>query len=145
MYTPVSVLYTYLCTLLCLCLTHTYVHSCVCAVHILPRDSAVFQSHVCTLHDETLLRVNLLRLHISNSKELVVPFLESEQCIDTCTDSTRENTKFLKRSECRNLYKYELRNEYLFFWAHGKINRSSGQTNRVSHDAVLGRFVCHSP
>ena len=34
MYTPVSVPYTYLCTLLCLCRTHTYVHSCVCAVHI---------------------------------------------------------------------------------------------------------------
>ena len=35
-----------------------------------------------------------------------------------------------------------LRNECLFCWVHGGMNRSAGQTNRVNRGAVLERFVC---
>ena len=37
---------------------------------------------------------------------------------------------------------FQLRNECLFFWVHGGMNRSAGQTNRVNREAVLVRFVC---
>ena len=44
----------------------------------------------------------------------------------------------------------QLRNECLFFWVHGGMNRSEGQTNRVNREAVsraicLFRATIHSP
>ena len=43
-------------------------------------------------------------------------------------------------------YDYQLRNECLFFWVHGGMNRSAGQTNRVSLRAIcLFRAKIHSP
>ena len=83
--------------------------------------------------------------HFTFCTLLRLKFIPSRTVHKDCVRCIHSHSNFngsTKGYQDQGFHDNELRNECLFFWVHGGMNQSAGQTNRMSWEAVFGQFVC---